>query len=142
LCSLLDYSLIFACLCRSKHTVVGAPCGLPVHQLSNWANAKFDRLGSSASNLPAVNVGSQMNMNGWNFSVQENSNSWFGAIVDFSGGYASKNLTLPHAGGAPVAANFTPALFTMGGGPQFSYRKSDRVQPFCPIHLCPLPIPT
>lgn len=30
---------------------------------------------TSASNLPAVNVGSRMDMNGWNFSVQENSNT-------------------------------------------------------------------
>jgi len=103
------------------------------YQFTSYRTGQMQNLINSApapSGSPAVNVGNHINMNGWNFSVQENSNSWFGAIVDFSGGYASKNLTLPHAGGAPVAANFAPALFTMGGGPQFSYRKSDRVQPF------------
>jgi opacity protein-like surface antigen len=102
--------------------------GYRTGQMQNLINSL-----TAPSGLPAVNVGSHMNMNGWNFSVQENANSWFGAIVDFSGGYASKNLTVPHAGGTPVAANFAPALFTMGGGPQFSYRKSDRVQPFARI---------
>jgi hypothetical protein len=88
---------------------------------------------SAFSGLPAVPVGSNLNMNGWDFSAQENMNSWFGGIVDFSGGYGRKNVTLSQPGGTKLSANFSPALFTMGGGPQFSFRRSVRIQPFARV---------
>jgi len=72
-------------------------------------------------------------MIGWDFSAQENMNTWFAGIVDFSGGYGSKNVPLSQAGGTKLSANFSPALFTMGGGPQFSYRKSVGIQPFARV---------
>ncbi len=69
-------------------------------------------------------------MIGWNFSAQENLNSWFGGVIDFSGGYGSRSVTLRQTGGTQRVSTFNPALFTMGGGPQFAYRRADRVQPF------------
>jgi len=72
-------------------------------------------------------------MNGWDFSAQENINSWFGGIVDFSGGYGRRNVTLSQPGKARLSANFSPALFTIGGGPQFSYRRNVRIQPFARV---------
>jgi Outer membrane protein beta-barrel domain len=89
----------------------------------------FDSLASSTGST-APSGGTRLNMIGWDFSAQENVNSWFGGIIDFSGGYGSKNVILSHPGGTPIASSLKPALFTMGGGPQFSYRKSERVQPF------------
>lgn len=88
---------------------------------------------SAFSGLPAVPVGSHVNMIGWDFSAQENMNSWFGGIVDFSGGYGSKKVTLSQPEGTQVSANFSPALFTMGGGPQFTYRRGLRLQPFARV---------
>jgi hypothetical protein len=88
---------------------------------------------SQPASLPNVSVGNHLNMNGWDLSVQENKNHWFGGIIDFSGGYATRNVTLSGAGATKVTANFSPALFTMGGGPQFTYRRSDRIQPFARV---------
>ena len=88
---------------------------------------------SAFSGSPTLSVGNHLNMNGWDFSAQENMNSWFGGIVDFSGGYGRKNVTLSQLGGTKLSANFSPALFTMGGGPQFSFRRSVRIQPFARV---------
>lgn len=88
---------------------------------------------SQPAGLATASVGRHLNMNGWDLSVQENSTSWFGGIIDFSGGYASRNVTLSEAGGKNVSAKFSPALFTIGGGPQFTYRKNDRIQPFARV---------
>ena len=49
---------------------------------------------TSSTGLPAVTVQTRANMIGWDFSAQENVNSWFGAIVDFSGGYETKHVSL------------------------------------------------
>lgn len=83
-----------------------------------------------ASGLPTSIVGNRSNLIGWNLSTQENVNSWFGGIVDFSGGYGSKGVRLSAPGKLSTASTFKPALFTMGGGPQFSYRRNERIQPF------------
>jgi hypothetical protein len=88
---------------------------------------------SAFSSLPVVSVGSHLNMVGWDFSAQENMNGWFGGIVDFSGGYTTRKVTLSQSGGTRVSANFSPALFTMGGGPQFTYRRGLPIQPFARV---------
>ena len=90
---------------------------------------------ASFTGSPSVNVGTRLNMIGWDFSAQENTNSWFGGIVDFSGGYGSKSVTLFPPKGTPSVAKFSPALFTMGGGPQFSFRHNERIQPFFRVIL-------
>jgi hypothetical protein len=106
------------------------------YQFTSYRTGQMQNLINSltaSSGLPGVNVGSHLNMNGGDFSLQENTNSWFGGIINFSSGYASKNVTLSQPGGAQVAASFAPALITIGDGPQFSYRKYERIQPFARV---------
>jgi hypothetical protein len=93
--------------------------------------------------LPRVNVGRSLKMNGGDISVQENSASWWGGVVDFSGSYASKHIDLSEAAqaaglvppGTSVVAIFRPTVYTVMGGPQFTYRKKENIQPFTRIML-------
>ena len=87
-------------------------------------------LSSTSSGLAAGIISDHVSLNGWNLSAQENANSWFGGIVDFSGGYGVKKANLHQSDGKPTAADFSPGFFTMGGGPQLAYRGSERIQPF------------
>jgi hypothetical protein len=59
---------------------------------------------------------------GWNFSLTENLNSWFGGKADFSGHLAQ-----------PGGVNVNAYLFLFG--PQFSYRRSKSVTPFAHVLL-------
>lgn len=88
---------------------------------------------TASSGSPALSTGTHLNLNGWDLSAQQNMNSWFGGIVDFSGGYGSRSVTPFQPGGNQSRATFMPALYTIGGGPQFTYRKSERIQPFARI---------
>ena len=102
-------------------------------QFTHYHTAQLQEVVNSlvAETGPAgLRINSRPNMIGWNFSAQQNVNSWFGGIVDFSGGYGSKNVTLPQAPGTRIAPTFKPTIFTMGGGPQFSYRRNEHIQPF------------
>lgn len=85
---------------------------------------------ASVTGLPSSAIGTRQNLIGWNFSAQQNMNSWFGGIIDFSGGYGSKRVTLSQPGGSSSTFTFHPALYTMGGGPQFTFRAGSRTQPF------------
>lgn len=60
--------------------------------------------------------------NGWNFSLTENVNSWFGGKADFSGHLAQ-----------PGGVNVNAYLFLFG--PQFSYRRSRSFTPFAHVLL-------
>jgi opacity protein-like surface antigen len=88
---------------------------------------------TASTGSPAFSTGTHLNLNGWDLSVQQNINSWFGGIIDFSGGYGSRSVTLSQPGGKQTGATFMPTLYTIGGGPQFSYRKNERIQPFSRI---------
>ena len=89
-------------------------------------------------NLPRIDLGRSLNLNGGNASFQENKNSWFGGIVDFSGSMTNKKIDLSQqaqalglvARGTRVTAGFKPTLYTITGGPQFTYRKHEHFQPF------------
>lgn len=95
------------------------------------------------NHLPQVNVGRNLNMNGGNFSVQENPASWWGGIIEFSGSYVSKRINLSQVAqaaglvpaGATAIATFRPTLYTIAGGPQFTYREAGKIQPFARIML-------
>jgi hypothetical protein len=93
---------------------------------------------TTPNNLPRVNIGRNLDMSGGTFSLQQNANSWWGGILDFSTIYASKHIDLSQqaAGlglvtpGTNVSATFRPTIIIFGGGPQFTYRKRDKLQPF------------
>lgn len=63
-----------------------------------------------------------VNLNGWNFSLTENVNSWLGGTADFSGHY-----------GQPSGVNVNAHLFLFG--PTFTLRKSRSIAPFSHILL-------
>jgi hypothetical protein len=94
-------------------------------QIQKVVNSVDSGMGSAA---PTVNTHS--NMIGWNFSAQQSANSWFSGIIDFGGGYGSKRISLRQAGQTRTQPSFKPTIFTMGGGPQFTYRGNAHIQPF------------
>jgi hypothetical protein len=93
------------------------------------------------NHLPTINVGSGLNTNGFSASIQENKASWWGGIVEVDGSYATERINLSPvaqslglvAAGTPVTATFRPSLYTVAGGPQFTYRRAGKVQPFLRI---------
>jgi len=80
--------------------------------------------------LPNVPIGSHVNMSGWNTSLQENMNSWLGGVVDFSGNYATNNVVLLQIPGTTDSLRDRIRFYTFMAGPQFTLRKSGRLQPF------------
>ena len=63
-----------------------------------------------------------LKLNGWNFSLTENVNNWFGGTADFSGHYAQ-----------PSNTNVNAHMFLFG--PTFALRRSDSVTPFSHVLL-------
>jgi len=119
-----------------------------------YAGYQYTRVGIGAAqdglnaltdpfNLPRIDLGRSLNLNGGNASFQENINSWFGGIVDFSGSMTNKKVDLSKqaqalglvAPGTTVTAGFKPTLYTITGGPQFTYRKHEHFQPFARVLL-------
>jgi hypothetical protein len=90
--------------------------------------------------LPPVDIGRHQNGYGWNFSLQENSKSWWGGVFDLSGSYETKNIDLTQqlvAGGiippgSTANLRAKPSAYTFAFGPQFTYRPK-RIQPFVRI---------
>ena len=62
-------------------------------------------------------VQNNVSLRGWNFSVSENINHWFGGAIDVSGAYANPR-------------GIREFQHTIVGGPVFSYRKVSGVTPF------------
>jgi len=79
--------------------------------------------------------GAGLNLNGFNFAMTENVNSWFGATVDFSSHYGNMvtlvPTTPPAASGGSTTTSVNAASVMLG--PVFSYRKSPGVTPF--VHV-------
>ena len=88
--------------------------------------------------LPAINAGHDLNTNGYNVSIQENKTRSWGGIVETGGAYGTEHIDLSKVAqslglvpsGTSVIAKFTPALYTVSAGPQFTYRNGRKVQPF------------
>jgi len=121
----------FSILCTAQNTPDWELYG--GFQFTNYHTAQIQKVVGSVdstmvSAVPTVNTHS--NMIGWNFSAQQSANSWFSGIIDFGSGYGSKSLSLHQAGQTRTQTSFKPTLFTMGGGPQFTYRGNARIQPF------------
>jgi opacity protein-like surface antigen len=72
--------------------------------------------------------GADLGMHGWQGSVTENLNSWFGGTAEFSGYYAT---TTPPLGPPDININAHTFLF----GPQISYRKNPNFTPFVHVLL-------
>ena len=67
--------------------------------------------------VPLVNFGAHQTQHGWNFGVQENMNNWFGGVVDVSGNYGTKRLTVLSSGGVIATTRTKLRSYTFMGGP-------------------------
>jgi hypothetical protein len=117
--------------------------GYQYTRVSTGAAQNFADSITAPFNIPSVNVGRSLSINGGNIAIEENVNSWWGGVFDFSGTYATKHIDLSPplvaAGlvppGTSVQAIFRPTLYTFTGGPQFHYRRHPHFQPFARILL-------
>jgi hypothetical protein len=103
--------------------------------------AQMNLLTESAG-IPNLNLPSGQNANGFNASLQENLNSWFGGVFDFSAAFPNLSMNVtPQVLAAGVTVNprvpnptFTALakeqLYTFLFGPQFTLRRSPYIQPF------------
>jgi opacity protein-like surface antigen len=80
--------------------------------------------------VPAVSLGSHLNLSGWNLSLQENRNNWLGGVVDFSGNYVTKNFIILQVPGTTDTLRDRIRFYTFMAGPQVTLRRSGRLQPF------------
>jgi opacity protein-like surface antigen len=102
---------------------------LDIHDAQNALNQL-----TTAQGLPRLSLGNRMSANGWDMSLQENPSKSFGLVFDISGAYTKKDVnlaplvTLP--AGATAVMRLKPSFYTFTGGPQFTYRKNSRFQPF------------
>lgn len=107
---------------------------LDVHDVQNALN-----LLTKTSGLPQLNFGDHLSANGWNVSLQNNANNWFGLVFDLGGVYSKKDLNLAPIlslpPGTTAVVRIKPSFYTVAGGPQFTYRKSPRYQPFARVLL-------
>lgn len=87
-------------------------------------------LASELLGLPALSLGSRLNLTGWNVSAQENKNAWLGGVVDFSGNYITKDLLIFQAPGTTDSLRDRIRFYTFMAGPQVTMRRSARIQPF------------
>jgi len=91
----------------------------------NSLNAAAQLLG-----VPALSLGSHLNLSGWNLSLQENRNNWLGGVVDFSGNYVTKNFIILQVPGTTDTLRDRIRFYTFMAGPQVTLRRSGRLQPF------------
>ena len=81
--------------------------------------------------FPLLNFGSHQSLHGWNFGAEEDTLApWFGVVVDVSGSYGTNNIDLGSVAGITTKTRTRLRFYTFTGGPQFTLRRSSRVQPF------------
>ncbi|HLI35025.1 MAG TPA: hypothetical protein VKW70_08265 [Terriglobia bacterium] len=85
----------------------------------------FAKAGFSSTNSPfflsAVPFGQNFDLRGWEASVSENVDSWFGVTQEFTGLYGNPRLN---------GFNHNTHLYSFLSGPRFSYRHNERITPF------------
>lgn len=90
---------------------------LPVSAWGQQAMPQVEIFGGY-SNLTANLTGSSFNLNGFDVSVAENMNKWFGGALEVSSHFGTE-------------AGFKSDTQSYAYGPVFSYRKNPKVVPFC-----------
>lgn len=97
----------------------------------NTGNAQNElNLAAQTLGIPPLTLGSNLNLSGWDSSLQENSNHWAGGVLDFSGNYVTRNLSLFQLPGSTGTLRDRIRFYTFMGGPQLTLRKSGVLQPF------------
>jgi opacity protein-like surface antigen len=91
--------------------------------------------------FPPLTFNRHQNLNGWTAGLQENVNSWFGGVIEASGGYRTTNsdvtslekiLGLP-TNGITYTDRTKLRTYLLMGGPQFTYRRMSKLQPFARV---------
>ena len=111
LLSLFLLVLVFAAPCAAQTTPQTTP---PWEIFVGYSLQRSDvREYFKTSPIIYASRGGYVNLNGWDASVTENINHWFGGTIDFSGHYKS-----------PVVATTTnrEQMYSIMYGPRFSYR--------------------
>jgi opacity protein-like surface antigen len=89
---------------------------------------------TNAAGLAPLNLGNHLNSSGWDLSLQENPADWFGLVFDIGGNYNKKDVNLAPDLSLPTGTTevirLKPSVYTFTGGPQLTYRKNSRFQPF------------
>jgi opacity protein-like surface antigen len=80
-----------------------------------------------------LDLGANRDLRGWNASINYNLNKILGVKADFSGHYTDGAIVFSRI--TPAAAKVDISNFTFMLGPQFSYRKNEKVVPFAHILL-------
>jgi hypothetical protein len=127
----MNKSCIFAvlfCLSVSMVSAQSAPAwaapGVPA-----WAALGSHSWGATATPAWELSGGYQFvrgyvncceNFGGYSAAIQENKSSWLGGVIDVGTSYHS-------------VTGFAQSLLTVTAGPQFTYRKAGRLQPFARV---------
>ena len=78
-----------------------------------------------------------LNLYGWNTSVTENMNNWFGGEMDFSGLYGNPTSpalsSLLASASTGLSANISTNMYTFMFGPRIRFRRIGRVVPFAHV---------
>lgn len=87
--------------------------------VSAWSQVtpRFELFGGYSNMWVNANTSNDFDLHGVGFSAQENLNSWFGGVLDFSTHFGSEN-------------GFHTNNQTVSYGPVFSYRKHPGIVPF------------
>ena len=83
--------------------------------------------------FPLINFGDHQDLGGWNFGVQNDITKWFGVVVDVGSGYGTNNINVGTVGAVSVDVRTKLRLYTFTGGPQFTLRRSSKIEPFARI---------
>jgi opacity protein-like surface antigen len=80
--------------------------------------------------FPAVNFGNNANLNGWNAGLEQDGNRWFSVVVDASGGYETRTITISSSSSGKLVTKTRLRDYTLTGGPQFTVARGPNYQIF------------
>lgn len=127
-CKFLPALLLIMCLpaLAQSNRNVGPGWELGVgYQYLNADTGAIQKLADEIT-VPPLNIGSHLNMQGFNATVQQNKAPWWGGMIELSGDYGTKHFDAYD----PAIARFRPDVYTAAAGPQFMFVQHRKIQPF------------
>jgi hypothetical protein len=98
---------------------------------THWLQSGLDNEHAFFPTLfPAINFGTNASLNGWNAGIEQDGNRWFGVVVDASGGYETKTITLSTSSSGNLISKTRVRDYTLAGGPQFTVARGPNYQIF------------
>ena len=80
--------------------------------------------------FPKVNFGNTANLNGWNAGLEQDGWRWFGVVVDASGSYETRSITIASSPSGNQVIRVRLREHTLTGGPQFIVARGANYQIF------------